>query len=182
MLRVTAPPPGGLPAAARAQLAAPARRVVGALAVPAAASREDLTASPLAWRLADLAAGLAGSGDVTAAAPLPPPLNGGPAMRTPIPWIGLAAVAGMFLLPWLDARGLLDGPRTIRRRPRRQVCADCAQPWTPDHQCAAWLAAAAHEPVVPLRPIQPPAPRVHAELTRPDQPAPRALPPRRQRS
>ena len=28
-------------------------------------------------------------------------------MRNPIPWIGLAAIAAMFLLPWLDARGLL---------------------------------------------------------------------------
>jgi hypothetical protein len=177
MPRVTAPPPGGLPAAARAQLAA-----------PAAASREDLTASPLAWRLADLAAGLAGSGDVTAAAPLPPPLNGGPAMRTPIPWIGLAAVALMFLLPWLDARGLLDGPRTIRRRPR-QVCADCAAPWTPSHQCPGWLEAAAREPVVPLGPIEPPpSARGRAQLTRThqpgqlDQPARRALPPRRRRA
>jgi hypothetical protein len=53
-------------------------RVAGALALRAAASREDLAASLLARRLADLAAGLAGGGDVTAAAllpPLPPPLS-----------------------------------------------------------------------------------------------------------
>jgi hypothetical protein len=56
-------------------------------------------------------------------------------MHTPVPWIGLAAIAAMFL-PWLDARGLLDGPRTIRRR-RREVCADCGAPWTPGRQCAA---------------------------------------------
>jgi hypothetical protein len=93
-------------------------------------------------------------------------------MRSPVPWIGLAAIAAMFLLPWLDARGLFDGPRTIRRRPRRQVCADCAIPWTPDHRCAGWLEAAVREPVVPLQP--PPAPpteppRLRAELVRSDQ-------------
>jgi hypothetical protein len=175
MPRVTAPPPGGLPAAARAQLAAPAARAASALAVPAAAPREDLAAS------------LAAGGDLTPAAPA---LNGGPAMRTPIPWIALAAIAAMFLLPWLDARGLLDGPRVIRRRPRREVCADCAQPWTPDHQCPGWLDAA-REPVVPLGPIELPAPtRPRAQLTRthqpaqpgqPGQPARRALPQRERR-
>jgi hypothetical protein len=30
-----------------------------------------------------------------------PYLNGGPAMHSPVPWIGLAAFAAMFLLPWL---------------------------------------------------------------------------------
>jgi hypothetical protein len=45
----------------------------------------------------------------------------------------MAAIAAMFLLPWLDARGLLDGPRTIRRRPRREVWADCGASWTPGH-------------------------------------------------
>jgi hypothetical protein len=96
-------------------------------------------------------------------------------MRTPIPWIGLAAIALMFLLPWLDARGLLEGPRIIRRRPHRQVCADCAAPWTPGHRCSGWLEAAAREPVVPLGPVAPPAPaRAGAELTRTARPA---LPP-----
>ena len=75
-----------------------------------------------------------------------------PPMRSPVPWIGLAAIAAMFLLPWLDARGLFDGPRIVRRRPRRGVCADCAQPWTPGHQCVGWLEAAVREPVVPLHP------------------------------
>ena len=90
-------------------------------------------------------------------------------MRTPVPWIALAAVAAMFLLPWLDARGLLDGPRTIRRRPRREVCADCASPWTPDHQCTGWLEAAVREPVVPLQPPPTPPP-LRAQLVRTDQP------------
>jgi hypothetical protein len=107
-------------------------------------------------------------------------------MRTPIPWIALAAIAAMFLLPWSDARGLLDGPRTIRRRPRREVCADCAQPWTPGHQCPGWLDVAAREPVVPLGPVAPPAPaRGRAQLTRthePDQLGRPALPQRERRS
>jgi hypothetical protein len=101
-------------------------------------------------------------------------------MRTPVPWIGLAAIAAMFLLPWLDARGLLDGPRSIRHRPRREVCADCHAPWTPDHQCTGWLEAALREPVVPLQPLAPPTPPPpRAQLTRTDQPT---LPPPRRRS
>jgi hypothetical protein len=100
-------------------------------------------------------------------------------MSNPVPWIALAAVAAMFVLPWLDARGLFDGPRTIRHRPRRHVCADCAQPWTPGHQCAAWLEAARREPVVPLHPVDPPPPpRVRGQLTRPDRPARPVLPQR----
>jgi hypothetical protein len=100
-------------------------------------------------------------------------------MHAAVPWISMAAIAAMFPLPWLDARGLLDGPRTIRRRPRREVCADCGAPWTPGHQCAGRLEAAADEPVVPLDPVEPPAPpRVRVQLTRTDQPAL----PRRRRS
>jgi hypothetical protein len=97
-------------------------------------------------------------------------------MRTPIPWIALAAVAAMFLLPWLDARGLFDGPRTIHHHPRRHVCTDCGNPWTPGHQCPGWLEAARREPVVPMRPIDPPEQWVHAQLTRPDAPGRLALP------
>jgi hypothetical protein len=93
-------------------------------------------------------------------------------MHTPIPWIGLAAIVAMFLLPWLDARGLLDGPRTIRRRPRRVVCADCRAPWTRGHQCAGRLEAAVGEPVVPLSPVEPTTPpRLRVQLTRTDRPA-----------
>jgi hypothetical protein len=104
-------------------------------------------------------------------------------MSTPVPWVALAAVAAMFVLPWLDARGLLDGPRTVRHRPRRHACADCAEPWAPGHQCAGWLEAAGREPVVPLRPAEPPPPtRVRAQLTRADQPGRPALPPRERRS
>jgi hypothetical protein len=97
-------------------------------------------------------------------------------LRSPVPWIGLAAIAAMFLLPWLDARGLFGGPRVVRRRPRRMVCADCAQPWTSGHECVGWLQAAACEPVVPL---QPPPQRQRVELARLERPA---LSPRRHRS
>jgi hypothetical protein len=94
-----------------------------------------------------------------------------------VPWIGLAAIAAMFLLPWLDARGLFDGPRTTCHRPRREVCADCEAPWTPGHQCAGWPAAAVREPLVPLRTVEPPAAgRVRVLLTRTDQPGRPALP------
>jgi hypothetical protein len=93
-------------------------------------------------------------------------------MPTSLPLVGLLAIACMFLLPWLDARGLFDGPRTIRHRPRRHVCADCAEPWQPGHACAGWQAPAGREPVVPLRGAAPSTlPPAHAELTRLDQPA-----------
>jgi hypothetical protein len=95
---------------------------------------------------------------------------------TAVPWVGLAAVAAMFLLPWLDARGLLDGPYTVRHRPRREVCADCAEPWQPGHACAGWQAPAGREPVVPLGAAEPPSPApARVELARPDRPARPAL-------
>jgi hypothetical protein len=106
------------------------------------------------------------------------------AMHTPVPWIALAGIAAMFVLPWLDARGLFDGPRTIRHRPRRHACVDCAQPWAPSHQCASWLAAAGREPVVLLHPIDPPAPAPPArrvQLTLADRPGRLALPQREHR-
>jgi hypothetical protein len=105
-------------------------------------------------------------------------------MHAPVPWIALAAIAAMFVLPWLDSRGLFDGPREIRHRPRRHVCADCAQPWAPGHLCTCWQAAAGREPVVPLRPIDPPAAPplpVRAQLTRVDRPGRLALPARERR-
>jgi len=102
------------------------------------------------------------------------------AMHAPVPWVALAALVAMFVLPWLDARGLFDGPREIRHRPRRHVCADCAEPWVPGHQCAGWQAPAGREPVVPLTPIAPPPP-ARAQLTRTDQPGRLALPQRERR-
>jgi len=56
-------------------------------------------------------------------------------MSQPIPWIGLAAIVAMFVLPLLPAR-LFEGPRTVKRYPRRVVCGDCGERWTADHSCA----------------------------------------------
>jgi hypothetical protein len=92
-------------------------------------------------------------------------------MHSPVPWIAMAAIAAMLLLPWLDARGLLDGPRTIRHRPLREVCADCGAPWTSGHQCASRRMAAAGEPEVLPPPVEPEPPRPRVQLTRTDRPA-----------
>jgi hypothetical protein len=52
------------------------------------------------------------------------------------PWVGLAALVLMFALPFLPS-WLLDGPRVVKHRPRRHVCALCDAPWSEDHVCAA---------------------------------------------
>ena len=102
-------------------------------------------------------------------------------MHAPVPWIALAAIAAMFVLPWLDARGLFDGPHTIRHRLCRHVCAGCGAPWQPGHACAGWQAPAGREPVVPLGAPELPAPApTRIELARLDQGP--ALPARRRRS
>jgi hypothetical protein len=54
---------------------------------------------------------------------------------TPIPWVGLAALAAMFLLPLLPD-WLFEGPRTIWHRPHRHICGDCGAPWTNEHTCS----------------------------------------------
>jgi hypothetical protein len=51
-----------------------------------------------------------------------------------IPWIGLAALIGMFVIPYLP-NWLFDGPRTVKHRPRRHICADCRAPWIDGHSC-----------------------------------------------
>lgn len=56
--------------------------------------------------------------------------------HTPTPWVGLAALLAMFLLPYLSDR-LFEGPRTIRHWPRRHVCGDCNAPWIEEHTCTA---------------------------------------------
>jgi hypothetical protein len=58
--------------------------------------------------------------------------------HTPTPWVGLAALVAMFVLPMLP-NWLFEGPRTIKHRPRRHICADCSAPWTSDHDCTAEL-------------------------------------------
>lgn len=58
--------------------------------------------------------------------------------HTPTPWVGLAALLAMFLLPYLSER-LFQGPRTIRH-PRRHLCDDCHPPGptsTPAHPQSA---------------------------------------------
>jgi hypothetical protein len=65
---------------------------------------------------------------------------------TPVPWVGLAALVAMFLLPYLP-EWLFEGPRTIQHRPRRHVCGDCGAPWFDQHTCSP----ADREPGAPLR-------------------------------
>jgi hypothetical protein len=50
------------------------------------------------------------------------------------PWVGLAALVAMFVIPFLP-NWLFEGPRTIRHRPKRHVCGDCGVPWTHRHAC-----------------------------------------------
>jgi hypothetical protein len=82
---------------------------------------------------------------------------------TPIPWIGLAAVIAMFLLPFLP-EWVFHGPRTIKHRPRRHVCSDCGAPWTDDHSCA--VVSSDVDPLVhvELRRLQPPTTTVTGDL------------------
>lgn len=55
---------------------------------------------------------------------------------TPTPWVGLAALVAMFVLPFLPG-WLFEGPRTIRHWPQRHICGDCNAPWTDGHTCPA---------------------------------------------
>jgi hypothetical protein len=50
------------------------------------------------------------------------------------PWIGLGALLPMFAIPFLPS-WLFEGPKVIRHRPRRHVCALCGAPWHDDHDC-----------------------------------------------
>jgi hypothetical protein len=47
--------------------------------------------------------------------------------HAPTPWVSLAALLAMFLLPFLPA-WLFEGPRTVKHRPRRHVCGECGLP------------------------------------------------------
>jgi len=61
--------------------------------------------------------------------------------HAPTPWVGLAALVAMFVLPYLPT-WLSEGPRTIRHRPLRHICGDCQAPWTSDHTCNPVIDAA----------------------------------------
>ena len=58
--------------------------------------------------------------------------------HAPTPWVGLAALVAMFVIPMLP-NWLFEGPRTVRHRPRRHICALCSAPWTSHHDCLAEL-------------------------------------------
>ncbi len=55
--------------------------------------------------------------------------------HTPTPWLGIAAVVAMFVLPFLPD-WLFEGRRTVKHWPRRHVCGYCNAPWTEGHTCA----------------------------------------------
>jgi hypothetical protein len=50
------------------------------------------------------------------------------------PWIGLAALVAMFIIPFLPS-WLFEGPRTIKHWPRQHVCGVCGAPWNDEHTC-----------------------------------------------
>jgi hypothetical protein len=52
----------------------------------------------------------------------------------PTPWIGLVALAAMFIIPFLP-NWLFEGPRTTKHWPRRHVCGVCGATWVPGHVC-----------------------------------------------
>jgi hypothetical protein len=51
---------------------------------------------------------------------------------TRTPWIGLAALVAMFVIPFLPD-WLFEGPRRVKHWPRRHVCGECGTQWTGDH-------------------------------------------------
>jgi hypothetical protein len=75
--------------------------------------------------------------------------------HTPIPWVGLAALLAMFVLPYLP-NWLFEGPRTIKHRPRRHICADCNTSWTNGHTCTPVIDEADPPLRAELRRLSPP--------------------------
>jgi hypothetical protein len=51
-----------------------------------------------------------------------------------IPWLGLAALVAMFVIPFLPS-WLFEGSRTVKHWPRRHICGVCNAPWTDWHTC-----------------------------------------------
>jgi hypothetical protein len=56
--------------------------------------------------------------------------------HSPTPWLGLAALVAMFVIPFLPD-WIFEGPRTTRHWPRRHICGDCGAPWSAGHTCEA---------------------------------------------
>ena len=52
----------------------------------------------------------------------------------PTPWVGLVAIAAMFVLPFLPT-WLFEGPRRVRHWPREHICGRCGATWTAGHRC-----------------------------------------------
>jgi hypothetical protein len=76
------------------------------------------------------------------------------------PWIGLAALVAMFLIPFLPT-WLFEGPRIVKHRPRRHICGDCGERWIDGHDCTP--ASEAGAPLRgQLRRLKPPGEQVRA--------------------
>jgi hypothetical protein len=53
------------------------------------------------------------------------------------PWIALAILVAVLVIPSQTINRWLEGPRTITHHPHRHVCGACGAPnWTPDHSCS----------------------------------------------
>lgn len=63
-----------------------------------------------------------------------------------IPWAGMAALAAMFVIPFLPD-WLFEGPRTVKHWPRHHVCGDCGAVWTDGHTCVTDAGIAAFPPL-----------------------------------
>jgi hypothetical protein len=74
----------------------------------------------------------------------------------PIPWIGLAALVAMFVLPFLPS-WIFEGPRSIKHWPREHICARCDGAWTEDHRCVPTIHAMEPSPRWDLRRLPPPS-------------------------
>ena len=81
------------------------------------------------------------------------------------PWVGLGALAVMFAIPFLPS-WLFEGPKVVRHRPRRQVCAICGAAWRDDHDCVTaaetvsrplpgWLGRTSERPAITSRTAPP---------------------------
>ncbi len=83
------------------------------------------------------------------------------------PWVGIAALVAMFLIPFIPA-WLFEGPRTVKHWPRRHVCGDCGAAWRDSHACA-------DEPIQAAPPLGIALPPLRGELRRLREPATREL-------